>query len=110
MFAVVILGPLDETRRHLVGGTPIHVLRDIAQEGLIAGFQRHVFIGQKIPSGGLAFRYAEVVAAGHQSPGQAANGLIRHRPVIVGQNLLADFLVNGVKTCTGVVGEDDAFH
>ena len=39
-----------------------------------------------------------------------ADGLIHHRPGIVGQKLLADSLGNGVQSCAGAAGEDDAFH
>ena len=41
---------------------------------------------------------------------QPAAGLIHHRPIIDGQKLLADSLGNGVKTCAGAAGEDEAFH
>ena len=41
---------------------------------------------------------------------QPAAGLIPHRPIIDGQKLLADTLGNGVKTCAGAAGEDEAYH
>ena len=72
VFAVEMLCPPSKARRHLVAMTLIHTLRDIAQEGLVVGLQGHVFIGLDNPGGGLAFRDAEVVVAGHQAPGQAA--------------------------------------
>lgn len=40
---------------------------------------------------------------------QPSNGLTHHRPIIDRQKLLADSLGNGVKTCAGAAGEDDAF-
>ena len=43
-------------------------------------------------------------------PPHPADGLIPHRPVIDGQKLLADSLGNGVLSCAGAAGEDDAFH
>ena len=65
VFAVEVLGPPGEARRHFVAVTLVHALRDIAQEGLVVGLQGHVFIGLDNPGGGLAFRDAEVVVAGH---------------------------------------------
>ena len=41
---------------------------------------------------------------------QPVDELIPHRPIIDGQKLLADTLDNGVKTCAGAAGEDEAFH
>ena len=74
--------------------TLVHALRDIAEEGLVVGLQGHVFIGLDNPRGGLAFRDAEVVVAGHQAPGQAAEedaqlevrhiGRLRDEPILVG--------------------------
>lgn len=72
MLAVEVLGPPSEVRRHFVAMTLVHALRDIVQEGLVVGLQGHVLIGLDNPGGGLAFRDAEVVVAGHQAPGQAA--------------------------------------
>ena len=94
VFAVEVLGPPGEARRHFVTVTLVHALRDIAQEGLVVGLQGHVFIGLNNPGGGLAFRDAEVVVAGHQTPGQAAEedaqlevrhvGRLRDEPILVG--------------------------
>ena len=72
MFAVEVLGSPSEARRHFVAMTLVHTLRDIAQESLVVGLQGHVFIGLYNPCGGLTFRDAEVVVAGHQTPGQTA--------------------------------------
>ena len=58
MFAVEVLGPPSEARRHFVAMTLVHTLRDIAQEGLVVGLQGHIFIGLDNPGGGLAFRDA----------------------------------------------------
>ena len=94
VFAVEVLGPPGEARRHFVAVTLVHALRDIAQEGLVVGLQGHVFIGLDNPGGGLAFRDAEVVVAGHQAPGQAAEedaqlevrhiGRLRDEPILIG--------------------------
>ena len=94
VFAVEVLGPPSKARRHFVAMTLVHALRDIAQEGLVVGLQGHVFIGLDNPGGGLAFRDAEVVVAGHEAPGQAAEedaqlevrhvGRLRDEPILVG--------------------------
>ena len=84
--------------------TLVHALRDIVQERLVVGLQGHVFIGLDNPSGGLAFLNAEVVVAGHEAPGQTADGIIHHRLFIDGQGLLADSLGNGVESCDGDSG------
>ena len=94
VFAVEVLGPPGEARRHFVAVTLVHALGDIAQEGLVVGLQGHVFIGLDNPGGGLAFRDAEVVVAGHQTPGKAAEedpqlevrhiGCLRDKPILVG--------------------------
>ena len=94
VFAVEVLGPPGEARRRFVTVTLVHALGDIAQEGLVVGLQGHVFIGLDNPGGGLAFRDAEVVVAGHQTPGQAAEedaqlevrhiGRLRDEPILVG--------------------------
>lgn len=39
VFAVEVLGPPSKARRHFVAMTLVHALRDIAQEGLVAGLQ-----------------------------------------------------------------------
>ena len=72
VFAVEMLGPPSKARRHFVAVTLVHALRDIAQEGVVVGLQGHVFIGLDNSGGGLAFRDSEVVVAGHEAPGQAA--------------------------------------
>ena len=94
VFAVEVLGAPSKARRHFVAVTLVHALRDIAQEGLVVGLQGHVFIGLDNPGGGLAFRDAEVVVAGHQAPGQATEedaqfevrhiGRLRNEPILVG--------------------------
>ena len=94
VFAVEVLGPPGKARRHYDAMALIHALRDIAQEGLVVGLQGHVFIGLDNPGGGLAFRDAEVVVAGHKAPGQAAEedaqlevrhiGRLRDEPILVG--------------------------
>ena len=72
VLAVEVLGAPSKARRHFVAVTLVHALRDIAQEGLVVGLQGDVFVGLYDPGGGLAFRDAEVVVAGHQAPGKAA--------------------------------------
>ena len=72
VFAVEVLGAPSKARRHFVAVTLVHALRDIAQEGLVVGLQGHVFIGLDNPGGGLAFRDAEIVVAGYQAAGKAA--------------------------------------
>lgn len=94
VFAVEMFGPPSKARRHFVAMTLVHALRDIAQEGLVVGLQGHVFIGLDNPGGGLAFRDAEVIVAGHKAPGQAAEedaqfevrhvGRLRDEPILVG--------------------------
>lgn len=94
MLAVEMLGPPGEARRHFVAMTFVHALRDIPQEGFVVCLQGHVFIGLDNPGGGLAFRDAEVVVAGHEAPGQAAEedaqpevrhvGRLRDEPILVG--------------------------
>ena len=110
MLAVEVLCPPCEVRRHFVAMTLVHALRDIVQEGLFVGLQWHVFIGLDNLSGGLAFLNAEVVVAGHRTPGHSANWLIHNRFVIDGQELLADSLGHRVKTCARAAGEDEAYH
>ena len=41
---------------------------------------------------------------------QPVDELIHHRPVIDGQKLLAGSRGNGVESCAGAAGEDEAFH
>ena len=94
VFAVEVLGAPSKARRHFVAVTLVHALRDIAQEGLVVGLQGHVFIGLDNPGGGLAFRDAEVVVAGYQAAGKAAEedaqlevrhvGRLRDEPILVG--------------------------
>ena len=94
VFAVEVLGAPSKARRHFVAMTLVHALRDIAQEGLVVGLQGHVFIGLDNPGGGLAFRNAEVVVAGHKATGQAAEedaqlevrhiGRLRDESILVG--------------------------
>ena len=94
VFAVEVFCPPGEARRHFVAMTLVHALRDISQESLVVGLQGHVFIGLDNPGGGLAFRDAEVVVAGHQAPGQAAEedtqfevrhiSRLRDEPVLIG--------------------------
>ena len=94
MFAVEVFGPPGKARRHFIAMPLVHALRDIAQEGLVVGLQGHVFIGLDNPGCGLAFRDAEVVVAGHQAPGKAAEedaqlevrhiSRLRDEPILVG--------------------------
>jgi len=94
VLAVEVLGAPSKARRHFVAMTLVHALRDIAQESLVVGLQGHVLIGLDNPSGGLAFRDAEVVVAGYQAAGKAAEedaqfevrhiGRLRDEPVLIG--------------------------
>ena len=72
VLAVEMLGPAGETRRHVVPMALVHALRHIAEDSLVVGLQRHVFIGLDDPGGRFALRHAEVVVARHQAPRQAA--------------------------------------
>ena len=94
VFAVEVFCPSSKARRHLVAMTLEHALGDIAQEGLVVSLQGHVFIGLNNPGGSFAFCDAEVVIAGHQTPGKAAEEdsqlKVRHirrlwdEPILVG--------------------------
>ena len=82
VFAVEVLCPPGEARRHFVAVTLVHALRDIAQEGLVVGLQGHVFIGLDNPGGGLAFRDAEVEEDAQLEVRHV--GRLRDEPVLVG--------------------------
>ena len=94
VFAVEVLGPPSETRRHFVAMTLVHALRDISQEGLVVGLQGNVFVGLHDPRGSLALRDAEVVVAGHQAPGKPTEEdpqlevrhirCLRDEPILIG--------------------------
>lgn len=69
--AAEVLGVPSKARRHFVAVTLVHALKDIAQEGLVVGFQGHIFIGLDHPNGSgseLAYRQESLSAHVHIAP------------------------------------------
>ena len=72
MFTVEVLDPAGETRRHFVAMALVHRFGHVAQEGLVVGTQRDIFVGLDNPRGRLALGHAEVIVAAHQAAGKSA--------------------------------------